>query len=43
MANILEFIKNTKYLKSLLTNLLYHGLLKTTSGAACSPGWAALT
>jgi len=39
MANILEPIKNTKNLKSLLTNLLHRGPLETTSGAA---GWAAL-
>jgi len=39
MANILEPIKNTKTLKSLLTNLLHRGPLKTTSRAA---GWAAL-
>jgi len=32
-------IKNTKILKSLLTNLLRHGQPKTTSRAA---GWAAL-
>jgi len=45
MANILEPIKNTKNLKSLLTNLLHRGPLKTTSRAACSQraaGWAAL-
>jgi len=40
MANVLEPIKNTKNLKSLLTNLLRRGLLKTTSRAA---GWAALS
>jgi len=37
MANILEPTKNTKNLKSLLTNLLHRGPLKTTSGAACGP------
>jgi len=39
MANILEPIKNTKSLKSLLTNLLHRRPLETTSRAA---GWAAL-
>jgi len=37
--------KNTKNLKSLLTNFLHGGPLKTTSGAACGPraaGWATL-
>jgi len=39
MGNILEPIKNTENLKSLLTNVLHRGTLKTTSRAA---GWAAL-
>jgi len=39
MENILELIKNTKNLKSLLTNLLHRGPLKTTPGAV---GWAGL-
>jgi len=40
MENILEPIKNSKNLKSLLTNnLLHRGPLKTTSGTV---GWAAL-
>jgi len=39
MANILEPIKNTKNLKSVLTNFLHHRPLETTSWAA---GWAAL-
>jgi len=34
MANILEPIKNTKNLKSLLTNLLHRGPHKTTSRVA---------
>jgi len=38
IVNILEPIKNTKNLKSLLTNLLHRVPLETTSGGA---GWAA--
>jgi len=37
MVNILEPLKITKNVKSLLTNLLHRGPLKTTSGAACGP------
>jgi len=39
MTNMLEPIKNTKNLISLLTNLIYSGPLKRTSRSA---GWTAL-
>jgi len=37
VANMLDPIKNTKKIKSLLTNLLHDGPLETTSEAACGP------
>ena len=37
MANKLESLKNIENLKSLQTNLLHRGPLKTTLPAACGP------